>query len=460
MKLNKILVNSIVATVLSLNLQAKVTMPAIFTDGMVLQQESKVPIWGSTDKKSKPVYVTTSWDNKKYTVQADAQGKFKLSLETPKFGGPFELTIDDGQKLTLKDVMIGEVWLCSRQSNMDMRMAGRIADPVENTLEASIVAPNQGIRTFNIAITMKGQPQTDCSGSWKHANIETIPDFSAVAYYFARKINEVIGMPVGVILASCGGSRLEAWMSPDGVAPFKEDPTVKYQSALYNGMIAPIAGYGIRGCLWYQGEANTDAAESYAKLFPAMVTDWRNIWRQGDFPFYYAQIAPFNYGDKKNSAYLRDVQRKCLDIIPSSGMVCLMDIGDAHTIHPKEKKQVGERFAYLALGKAYGKKGFPTTGPLYKSMQIEGDKVTLTFDEIGIGMTSFRQHITDFEIAGEDKKFYPAQVRFGKDFLTLIVSSARVPKPVAVRYGFKNYVKGTLFNMAGLPASSFRTDEW
>ena len=191
-----------------------------------------------------------------------------------------------------------------------------------------------------------------------------------------------------------------------------------------------------------------------------MVTDWRNIWRQGDFPFYYAQIAPFNYGDKKNSAYLRDVQRKCLDIIPSSGMVCLMDIGDAHTIHPKEKKQVGERFAYLALGKAYGKKGFPTTGPLYKSMQIEGDKVTLTFDEIGIGMTSFRQHITDFEIAGEDKKFYPAQVRFGKDFLTLIVSSARVPKPVAVRYGFKNYVKGTLFNMAGLPASSFRTDEW
>lgn len=459
MKLNRALLAIMAVGCISLKLQAKVTMPNIFTDGMVLQQESKASIWGTSDKKGAAVSVTTSWNNKKYIVRTDKQGKFKVYVETPKYGGPYKVIIDDGQKLTLNDVMIGEVWLCSGQSNMEMRMGGRIADPVLNTLEATVVAPNKNIRTFNIPITGKGQPQDNCGGQWKSANIETIPDFSAVAYYFARKINEVLQVPVGIILSTCGGSRIEAWMSAESLKPFKDDPTIKYQTALYNGMIAPITGYGIRGCLWYQGEANTDAPDSYAKLFPAMIADWRQRWGEGEFPFYYAQIAPFNYGDK-NSAYLRDVQRKSLQVIPSSGMICLMDIGDARTIHPKEKKQVGERFAYMALGKTYGKKGFPTTGPLYKSMVVDGNKVTLTFDEMGLGLTSFRENITDFEVAGEDKKFYPAVARFGKNNLTLIVSSPHVTNPVAVRYGFKNYVKGTLFNIAGLPASSFRTDDW
>ena len=237
-----------------------------------------------------------------------------------------------------------------------------------------------------------------------------------------------------------------------------------YASILYNGMLSPVVGYGIRGCLWYQGEANVDAPDLYTQLFPSLVSDWRKQWGIGEFPFYYAQIAPFNYnkgeGKGKNSAYLREAQVKCLHLIPSSGMVVLTDVGDARTIHPMEKETVGNRFAYLALGRTYGKKGFPVTGPLYKSMQTEDDKIILSFDEMGKGLTTYRQPLNGFEVAGEDRVFHPAHARFGKDVQTVIVSSPEVEQPVAVRYAFKDYVKGCLYNMSGLPASSFRTDNW
>lgn len=253
-------------------------------------------------------------------------------------------------------------------------------------------------------------------------------------------------------------------MSRESVEAYVKHPEVHDQCILYNGMLNPLVGYGLRGCLWYQGEANVDAPDRYVDLFPALVADWRQRWEMGDFPFYYAQIAPYNYnkgeGKGKNSAYLREAQLKCLDLIPASGMIVLTDLGDSHTIHPMEKKEVGNRFAYMALGRTYGKKGFPTTGPLYKSMQVEGDKVHISFDEVGKGLTSFRQPVSGFEIAGEDKVFHPAEVRFGKDMQTLIVYSPEVKAPVAVRYAFHDYVEGRLYNMAGLPASSFRTDNW
>ena len=444
--------------------QARITLPSFFSDGMVLQQQSSVAIWGNSDRKQQKVTVKTSWNNKKYTVTTDESGSWKVKVETPVYGGPYHIEMSDGETVRINDVLIGEVWLCSGQSNMDMRVGGRYSDPVMGSLDAIVTSGNSGIRMFTVESKMTSEPLTDCKGEWQEASSETVPEFSAAGYFFARKLNQVLGIPVGIIHASYGGSRVEAWMSKEGVAPYKDLPDVHNASILYNGMLSPVVGYGIRGCLWYQGEANVDAPDLYTQLFPLLVSDWRKQWGIGEFPFYYAQIAPFNYnkgeGKGKNSAYLREAQVKCLHLIPSSGMVVLTDVGDARTIHPMEKETVGNRFAYLALGRTYGKKGFPVTGPLYKSMQTEGNKIILSFDEMGKGLTTYRQPLNGFEVAGEDRVFHPAYARFGKDAQTVIVSSPEVEQPVAVRYAFKDYVKGCLYNMSGLPASSFRTDNW
>lgn len=444
--------------------EAKVDMPSIFSDGMVLQQQSRVPVWGSCDRKKQDVTLTTSWDGKSYRSATDNDGRWRVTIDTPSFGGPYAITVDDGETTSIDNVMIGEVWLCSGQSNMDMRVSGRYNDPVIGSLEAVVTSDNPDIRMFTVGANLTSELQSDCTGNWEEASTATVPEFSATAYFFARRLNEVLGMPVGIIHSSYGGSRVEAWMSTQGIADFKENPDVHNECILYNGMIAPVAGYGIRGCLWYQGEANIDAPDLYMDLFPAMAADWRRQWNAGEFPIYYAQIAPFAYnkgeGKGRNSAYLREAQLKCLELIPSSGMIILTDVGDARTIHPMEKKTVGDRFAYMALSQTYGKKGFPATGPTYKSMQIDGDKIEIEFDNIGNGLTSYRRPLTGFEIAGEDRVFVPADARFGKDSRTIIVSGKDVEHPVAVRYAFKDYVDGSLFNMWGLPASSFRTDNW
>lgn len=445
-------------------MQAKITLPAFFSDGVVLQQQSAVAIWGNSDKKRQKITVKTSWNQKKHTTVTDESGQWKVKVETPVYGGPYNIEVSDGEAVSINNVLIGEVWLCSGQSNMDMRVGGRYSDPVIGSLDAIVTSENPEVRMFTIGSKMTSEPLTDCEGRWQEATSETVPDFSAVGYFFARKLNQVLRVPVGIIHASYGGSRVEAWMSKEGIEPYKDLEDVHNASILYNGMLSPLMGYGIRGCLWYQGEANVDAPDLYTQLFPSLVNDWRGKWEIGEFPFYYAQIAPFNYnkgeGKGKNSAYLREAQTKCLKLIPSSGMIILTDMGDARTIHPMEKEAVGNRFAYMVLGQTYGRKGFPTTGPLYKSMQIEGNKITLSFDEIGKGLTAYRQPLTGFEVAGEDKVFYPANAHFGKDAQTIIVSSPEVDYPVAVRYAFKDYVKGTLYNMSGLPASSFRTDNW
>lgn len=444
--------------------QAKITIPSFFSNGMVLQQQSMVAIWGSSDKQQQKVAVKTSWNNRKYTTRTDELGNWKVKVETPVYGGPYIVEISDGEVVCIENVLIGEVWLCSGQSNMDMRVSGRYGDPVLGSLDAIVTSENPEIRMFMVGSKMTSAPLTDCEGIWQEASSETVPDFSAAGYFFARKLNEVLRIPVGIIHASYGGSRVEAWMSKEAIEPYRDLEDVHNASILYNGMLSPVVGYGIRGCLWYQGEANVDAPDLCTQLFPSLVNDWRKKWGMGEFPFYYAQIAPFNYnkgeGKGKNSAYLREAQTACLKLIPSSGMIILTDIGDARTIHPMEKEAVGNRFAYMALGRTYGKKGFPTTGPLYKSMQTEGNKITLLFDEMGKGLTTYRQQLTGFEVAGEDKVFHPANARFGKDAQTVIVSSPEVEQPVAVRYAFKDYIKGTLYNMSGLPASSFRTDNW
>lgn len=445
---------------LSFSTEAEVKMPAVFSDGMVLQQQSEVALWGSTDSKSGKVTITPSWDNRTYTVSAGKDGKWRTKIATPAYGGPYYIEISDGDRISLNNVLIGDVWVCSGQSNMDMRVSGRYGDAVIGAQDAIFAPANPDIRMFNVGAKLVGEPLEDCTGKWEEASCETVPEFSAAAYFFARKLNELTGIPIGVIHASYGGSRCEAWMSNEAAAKYKDDKRVQNASCLYNGMLNPVVGYGIKGCLWYQGEANTDYPELYTTLFPDMVRDWRSHWDCGEFPFLYAQIAPYNYGDKKNSAFLREAQLKSLDLVPNSGMVVLMDIGRENTIHPMDKKPVGDRFAYLALSKAYGKKVEGVEGPKYVGMEVDGDKLIVKFENTGKGLTTYRQPITGFEIAGEDHVFHPAKVRYTKDLKGLELTSPDVPKPVAARYDFVNYAKGCMFNSLGMPLSSFRTDNW
>lgn len=466
-----LLVFSFVATAL-----AQPQLPAFFSDGMVLQQQTDAAIWGKS-AAGKTVKLTTSWDRKSYSAKADDQGRWKIRVRTPKAGGPYEITISDGQTLHLRDVLIGEVWLCSGQSNMEMPMKGFRDQPVIGANEAIFSADNPQLRLFTVARAPRFRPQdTVKTASWKTAQPEAVADFSATAYFFGRQLQQSLKVPVGLVMISYGGTPVESWMSEGTLKAF---PGVKIPAiadsarithrtptSLYNGMIKPFIGYAIRGCIWYQGESNYEHPDEYLTLFPEMVRSWRQEFGQGDFPFYYAQIAPYNYtrlppfnaGGKFNSAYLRDAQRKSLDKIPNSGMIVLMDIGEETNIHPAEKAVGGQRFAYLALGDTYGRKGFAYRSPVPDSVKISNGSVIIQFKDAANGLTSFNKPLVNFEIAGADKMWRPARAVISKG--ALHVSSPEIKDPVAVRYAFRDFVVGELYNIAGLPVSSFRTDEW
>ena len=303
---------------------------------------------------------------------------------------------------------------------------------------------------------------------WNTASPETVKDFSAVAYFYGKQLQEILDVPVGLIMTSWGGTRIQPWMSKEAVAPFldvnkvKKDTTEKYKripSAIFNAMIHPITSYTIKGAIWYQGETNRDEPKLYQKLLPEMVKDWRKQWNIGDFPFYYVQIAPNKYIDKSNSQFQREAQLKASELIPNSGMAVLSDVGSTQTIHPPRKKEVAERLLFIALNKTYGMKDVDFTGPVYKSMTEKEGALFLNFDNAETGIFSPETEVSNFEIAGEDKVFYPAKAEI-ISHKQVKVSSLNVKVPVAVRYGWNNWFEGTLFDNNMLPASSFRTDDW
>ena len=457
------------------NAFAKVKPASIFTDHMVLQQQSNVALWGWA-KPSSSVKIITSWNKKTYSATADAKGKFKIKVVTPKAGGPFQISFNDGELLVLNDILIGEVWFCGGQSNMEMPMKGFKSQPIIGSNEAILKSKNSNIRIYTVprsSITTK--QENSKPSDWKAASPETIANFSATAYYFGSLLNEMLNVPIGLINDSYGGSSIEAWMSAEDLQAFPEikipkpADTIKEVSrtptTLYNGMLYPVIGYGIRGAIWYQGESNYERPTQYLELFPLMVSNWRKAWDIGEFPFYYAQIAPFNYAsfhDKPapayNSAYLRDAQRKSLAKITNSGMAVLMDVGEFINIHPAHKKQGGERLAYIALAQTYGIKGFGFASPNYESLTVDADKAIIKFQNVANGLTSFGKDLNLFEIAGDDQKFYPAKANITGSSVT--VTATEVKNPVAVRYAFKDFVVGDLFGNDGLPVSSFRTDNW
>ena len=462
---------------LGLNAGAEIKLPAFFGDNMVLQQNTDARMWGTADASS-TVTVTPGWTSEKYTTKADKDGKWKITIPTPSAGGPYDVTVSDGTPLTLNNVMLGEVWLCSGQSNMEMPMKGFKNQPVEGANMAILKSRNPDIRLFTVKRNSSTVPVDDVTGSWAEASPATVRNFSATAYFFGRQIEELLDVPVGLIVVSWGGSACEAWMNDEMLQAFPEAaaniPAVdgkipsknRTPSVLFKGMLNPLIGLAMRGVIWYQGEDNWNRAHSYTDMFSTMIKGWRDLWGQGEFPFYYCQIAPYDYAiitepgkEIINSAYLREAQARVEHIVPNTGMAVLMDAGWPEGIHPPKKQVAGERLALLALNKTYGIEGIGAESPVYKSMEVKGDTVVVSFDrapEWIAGKNSFESK--QFQLAGEDRVFHPAKAWISRS--KVMVKSDEVPHPVAVRYAFENASEGDLFSTDGLPVSSFRSDDW
>ena len=643
--------------IVSGSLLGEVKLPSVFGDNMVLQQKTKVPIWGWAGPGEK-VIVTDSWQDKVFSAKTSSHGKWMVKLSTPEAGGPYSITIKGHETIRIENVMIGEVWLCSGQSNMEMPLQGWRNEPILGSEEAIETAHFHHIRLFTVKRANAKNPQEDCEGAWQVCNPETIGSFSAVAYFFGRELFQKLRVPMGLIFSSWGGTPSEAWTSietlrefeafqekldhidrldeylaeqeaeyqkewnrwfaestqlsddhpgskrqwmesayreegwdlmslptiwdetavgrfqgvvwfargisvplkwvdrdlmldlgpidemdetwfngqrvgfhsntrdwqkvrsyrvpaslvqaennvitirvynlsgrggiwgerkqmrlyptgefdneislagkwyykiesdinslppiPFRINPGKED----FPSVLYNAMIHPLVPYRIRGVIWYQGESNTYDPYLYRRSFPAMIKDWRKLWGQGNFPFYYVQIAPYDYDSRYDVPGLREAQLTTLTL-PNTGMAVTMDIGTLNSIHPPNKEAVGKRLALWALAKTYDKKGLVFSGPIYNKMKKENDRIRIHFDFTGSGLDSRGQVLTHFIIAGKDRVFKEAEAII--DGSTVLVSSPEVSDPVAVRYGWSDVAQPNLFNKEGLPASPFRTDNW
>ena len=461
---------------------AAVKLPALFADNMVLQQDMPVPVWGWADKGEE---VTVSIGKQTLTTKADDEGRWKVVLDklfnvrdvTSKDSEgrtvtmrwrvrtPSEMTVkgSSGNTITIKNILIGEVWVCSGQSNMEMGIG--MCDKAKEEIAA---ADYPQIRLFMVPNTKATEPANDVKGTWKPCTPENIAadgwgGFSATAYYFGRMLRKELGVPIGLIDTTWGGTPAEFWTSRKAleVNPALKSLAQGESSCLYNGMIAPLIPYAIRGAIWYQGESNASRAYQYRTLFPAMIANWRADWGQGDFPFSFVQLAPFRYEGQNPASFaeLCEAQRMTLNASPNTGMAVTMDIGNVKDIHPTNKQDVGRRLALWALAKTYGQNDLVYSGPLYKSMTVEGDTIRLTFDHANGGpIASDGKPLTDFTVAGEDQTFVPATAEI--DGETIVVHGDQVAQPAAVRYAWRDDATPNLANKEGLPASSFRTDTW
>ena len=456
---------------------ARITLPSLLGDGMVLQRDATVQLWGSSDRAK--VKVVTSWDGKKYSVKPDDAGNWSVQVSTPvSGGGPYSITISDGDKLVLRDVYVGEVWICSGQSNMEMPLDGWEHQRVENayeTIQDAVSTPL--VRMFTVARNNSDTPQEDCRGSWKSSTPKALRNFSATAYHFGKTLSRFMpDMPIGLIATDWGGTPIEAWLSLHALenTPGINLPLSKSlyweevrTSQLFNGMIYPLRRFAARGFIWYQGEANLVNASDYAAITVSMVNEWRELWGNPDMPYYLVQIAPYSYDDPGGCGLplLVEQQYRIPGLLPHSGVAATTDIGHRDCIHPPFKKEVGERLAWLALANDYGFEGLPVT-PLYKGMKTEGSSIRLSFENGPSAGDGFRIHgehrklvLGGFEIAGPDKVWYPATAEIEWSTNDILLSSPEVSNPVAARYAFHNWPEGAnVVTDSGLPLPMFRTD--
>ncbi len=504
---------------LPIALAANVRLPAVIGDHMVIQQDKPVTIWGWAGRGEQ---VTLRLAGQEKKVRAGADGKWQAVLAPLKAGGAaLELDVvgEKGPDIIVRDILVGEVWICSGQSNMEWTVQG-LASPLPEILRAD----HPSLRLFLVPRRTSDRPLDDVNAKWTACTPETVRPFSAVAYYFGLELQKRLGVPVGLIESAWGGTMIEPWTPPAGFAampdiePLLDKQKSKYAdyrkalekvlpewetwlhetqnaikakaeiplqpasgfpdnpydnpqapTTLYNGMLHALTPFAIRGAIWYQGESNRDDCLFYETKMKAMIAGWRQVWKLGDFPFYYVQLAPYNYpydreypaGDTPDFYRLPLIWEAQTNMLkfPNTGMAVVTDITDLNDIHPRDKKDVGYRLALWARAKTYGEKDLVCSGPLFKSMTVEGGKARIAFDSIGSGLaTSDGQGPTWFEVAGDDHIFYKATAELSGD--TVIVGSPRVMAPKAVRFGWSQLATPNLMNKEGLPASPFRTDKW
>lgn len=439
---------------------ANLTLPAFFDSGMVLQQKSKVKIWGS-GKTGEPVAITTSWDEKPYSSKVDNNGKWSVEVETPIYGGPYEIKIKGYNEILLKDILIGEVWVVSGQSNMEWSAASGI-DNAESEIQK---ANFPEIRFFGVNHATAPYPQQNLNGEWSVCTPQTMKHFSAIGYFFAKHIFENIQVPVGIINTSWGGTPAEAWMPEESI---KSD-AVLYKDALglkdvpwgpvktaviYNAMVAPLVGLKIKGFLWYQGESNVSNAANYDKLLTTLITSWRKAWGE-ELPFYFVQIAPYKYGSAEEGVILRNAQRMA-ENTPNTAMVTISDIGNIDDIHPKNKKDVGIRLANVALKNLYSAYKGVIAGPKLLMYESKKGQITLFFDTQELKCD--RNCQSNFEIADISGEFKKANIKIRSNTITL--TNSKIGYPIFARFEWNNVAEASLKNTQGLPASAFITDNW
>jgi len=498
-------------------LSAEVKLPAVLGDHMVVQQGKPIAVWGWAGK-GEPVTVFFNGQEKNAVAAAD--GTWRVAFDPIEAGGAaLEMTVRGakGPAVVVKDILVGEVWLCSGQSNMEMSMSW-LPYPAPDALRAD----HPAMRLFRLPKRTSDRPMDDVEAKWEICAPDPVRQFSAVGYYFGLELHKRLGIPIGLIESAWGGTRIEPWTPPIGFAAVPEvkpvleshaaryaeyrdslaksltaleawvrvakkalaantivpvrpaipaDPYASPQepTALYNGMIHALTPFAIRGAIWYQGESNRGEGALYTRKMDALIKGWRLAWKQGDFPFYFVQLAPYEYGysreaptgdipDALRLPLMWEAQRDALSI-PNTGMAVITDIADLRDIHPTNKKDVGYRLSLWARANTYGESTLVHSGPLYKSMTVEGNLVRLSFDHTGGGLiASDSQPLKWFEIAGEDRTFYKAEAEIAGD--TVVVWSPRVAAPKAVRFGWHELAVPNLANKEGLPASPFRTDRW
>ena len=464
---------------------AKVVLPKVLASNMVVQQNSEIEIWGKA-QADKRVIVVVSWSKSKYKTQADDKGNWSVKVATP--GGSYDkhtISISDGEELRLENVMIGDVWVCVGQSNMEMPVMGYMHQPVENSMQfiRRGGAMKDKIRMFTVQKQRSyDKDMDDCVGEWRESAPQSVAETSAVAYFFAHELSHQLDYPIGLITAGWGGSRVEAWMPLDALREIATEEQIEHKhtlhhltpSELYCGMIAPIRKFNAKGFLWYQGEANLGYQsldylgdiDHYDVMLARMAQQWREDWgdKENEMPFYYVQIPPYFYCNSYTDTTLPlfvECQERAMDIIPNSGMAATTDLGDATCLHPPKKFEIGERLAALALAQTYGCQGFEAKAPQYESHEVQEDgKVKVKMKNAPMGLAPWSNvPVKGFELAGEDRVFHPANARVWGSVVT--VWSNEVKKPVAVRYAFHNVCgEVNLKNLFGVPALPFRTDRW
>ena len=454
-------------TIISFNtkLLAIIRLPPVMSSNMVLQQNSQATLWGWADP-SERFTITCSWKTSVDSVTAFNSGKWKAKISTPAGGGPYAITIKGRiNTIVLENILIGEVWVCSGQSNMEMSNTTQIKDELPNS-------KNDNIRFFTVAKKTSEYPQDHCEGQWVSCNEETLRRFSAVAYFFGKKLHKDLNVPIGLIQSAWSGTPVELW-EPEEV--INNDPAMKEAATkirdvtyrpnkpalIYNAMIYPISNYTIAGTIWYQGEGNTVRASTYEKMFTGMIGAWRKQFEQ-DFPFYYVQIAPYTYESSYEAALLMEQQTRSLSY-PKTGMVVITDLVDnIKNQHPQNKLDVGLRLANIALAETYKKNIAAAVykNPMYKRMEVSKGKINLYFDNApnGFMVKGNEKQPAEFFIAGSDQNFLPADVKLEKD--KIVVSNMQITNPTAVRFSFSNTSMSNVFNKEGLPIIPFRTDNW